>query len=319
MSKRRISKQQSKRIAKKQANYHQIDKDGLEFSDGLVISRFGSHAEVEDLAGIKYHCSIRPDIDTLVAGDKVVWRLENANQGVIVSRYPRDSVLSKKGIGNDEKPVAANITQIIVVIASKPDISWPLMDSYLVAAELLQIEVLILLNKTDLPCNEIKQKLKQEYQSLDYRIFTAGNHLKTGFTELQNALIGEVSVFVGQSGVGKSSIIAALLPHETNIETQDISENKALGRHTTSNSRFYHLPLGGGLIDSPGVREFRLTHLSQQDITQGYREFKPYIDQCKFRNCNHIDSLGCAIKKAVKEHHISSGRYQNYLKLCQIF
>ncbi|QDP71128.1 ribosome small subunit-dependent GTPase A [Legionella israelensis] len=317
MSKRRISKQQSQRIARKQKAYQQkehMDQSGL--ADGLVISRFGRHAEIEVENGLRIHCSIRPDIQSLVAGDRVVWRPEGQGQGAIVSCYPRQSVLIRPGIRGD-KAVAANITQMIVVIAPKPEISWPLLDSYLIMAEILHLNALILLNKTDLPCQTIQQQLIQDYQPLGYHLLFAGEHLKTGHQALEEALNHEVSVFVGQSGVGKSSIIASLLPHESAIETRSISEHKALGRHTTSSSRYYHLKGGGALIDSPGVREISLLYLEPTTIIQGYREFKPFLGLCKFRNCNHITSVGCAVKEAVAEQNISQRRYDNFVKLCQ--
>lgn len=317
MSKRRINKQQSQRIARKQKAYQQENHlDQAQLAEGLVLARFGRHAEIEDESGLKIHCSIRPDIHSLVAGDRVVWRPEGPHQGVIVSCYPRSSVLLRPG-ARDDKAVAANITQMILVIAPRPETSWPLLDSYLIMAELLQLKALILLNKTDLPCHALRQRLSTDYQPLGYPLLFAGQHLQTGQDSLQEALNHEVSVFAGQSGVGKSSIIAAILPHETGIETRAIAEHKALGRHTTSNSRYYHLSGGGALIDSPGVREISLLRLDPATIVQGYREFKPFLGRCKFRNCNHIDSPGCAIKAAVEQQDISRSRYENFVKLCQ--
>ncbi|MBN9227670.1 MULTISPECIES: small ribosomal subunit biogenesis GTPase RsgA [Legionella] len=316
MSKRRISKQQSARIEKIQNNYHEHKKSHDDLVDGLVITRFSRHVEIEDPHGKHVRCSIRPNLETLVAGDRVIWQAEGKNQGVVVSLYPRSSVLAKPTSAGTIKPVAANITQLIIVIAPKPEISWPLLDSYLVMAETLHLNAVILLNKTDLPCEALKEQLLLDYGSLHYPILQTNKNLPEGLQQLTHILNHQISVFVGQSGVGKSSLISNILPHEQNITINAISELSELGRHTTSNSRYYHLPTGGALIDSPGVREFSLWHIDSAEIARGYTEFSPFLTQCKFRNCTHKDTPHCAIIKAKDEGLISERRYENFIKLC---
>ena len=315
MSKRRINKQQSARIEKIQQTYHENKENHDDLADGLVITRYSRHVEVEDNEGKHIRCSIRPNLDTLVAGDRVIWQTEGTNQGVVVSLYPRGSILAKPTSVGLKKPVAANITQLIIVIAPKPEISWPLLDSYLVMAETLRLHAVILLNKTDLPCADIQDELLTNYRNLNYPIIFTNKNSPESFEQLKITLNHQISVFVGQSGVGKSSLISGILPHEPNIATGELSENSELGRHTTSNSRYYHLPSGGALIDSPGVREFSLWHIDASEIAQGYCEFKPYLSQCKFRNCTHKDTPGCAIIKAVSEGSITNKRYENFIKL----
>ncbi|MCL9685790.1 small ribosomal subunit biogenesis GTPase RsgA [Legionella maioricensis] len=320
MSKRRINKQQLTRIEKNQQTYQENKENNHEaLADGLVITRFSRHVEVEDNQGKRIRCTIRPNLDTLVAGDRVIWQIEGDKQGVVVSLYPRGSILARPTGTGLKKPVAANITQMIIVIAPKPEISWSLLDSYLVMAETLQLHVIILLNKTDLPCEELKAQLITDYQSLNYPVIMVSKNIPLSFQPLKLALNHQISVFVGQSGVGKSSVIAEILPHEENIATQDISTGSELGRHTTSNSRYYHLPSGGALIDSPGVREFSLWDIDATAIAQGYTEFKPYLYQCKFRNCPHINTPHCAIINAVNQGRISMRRYDNFIKLCGQF
>ncbi len=316
MSKRRLNKQQTTRIEKIQQTYLANKKNSNDLRDGLVITRFSRHVEIEDNQGLRIRCSIRPNLETLVAGDRVIWQNEGNNHGVVVSLYPRKSVLAKPTSSGVIKPVAANITQIIIVIAPKPEISWPLLDSYLVMAENLQLNPVILLNKTDLPCLTLREQLIADYQLLDYPIIFVTKTNTNSLEQLKELLNHQVSAFVGQSGVGKSSLISAILPHETNILTGDLSEISELGKHTTSNSRYYHLPSGGALIDSPGVREFSLEHIDTEVIIQGYKEFRPYLSQCKFRNCTHIDTPHCAIIKAVHDHLIATKRYENFIKLC---
>ncbi|HAU1151641.1 TPA: ribosome small subunit-dependent GTPase A [Legionella pneumophila] len=320
MSKRRINKQQSARIAKIQKNYHEsMGNHSDNLADGLVITRFSRHAEIEDNEGERILCSIRPNLDTLVAGDRVIWQIEGEKQGVVVSLYPRESVLARSSQKGLKKPVAANITQLVVVVAPKPEISWPLLDSYLIMAEILQLHVVIVLNKIDLTCQTLQERLTTDYQSLNYPVIMASNQIPDTAVPLKQALNNQISVFVGQSGVGKSSLISSLLPHEQNIAIDKISMVSELGKHTTRNSRYYHLPSGGALIDSPGVREFSLWDIDCSTIAQGYKEFKPYLSQCKFRNCTHIDTPQCAIIDALNKGKISTQRYENFIKLCTQF
>ena len=321
MSKRRISDQQSARIERKQKQYRQhaeIEHNGPT-ADGLVIRRFSRHALVESLTGTPIHCSIRPNIDSLVAGDRCVWLSTGKDQGVVVSRYPRQTVLGRPDKHNQLKPVAANISQVMIVVAPKPDISWVLLDSYLVMAEFLHLQACIVLNKVDLPCDKIQQQLMQDYEPLGYSILLTSQQDKKTPNPLEKILDRQTSVFVGQSGVGKSSLIAGILPLETSIQTGAISARTDLGTHTTNSSHLYHLPTGGAIIDSPGVREFGLWHMPITEIAKGYREFKPYISECKFRNCNHIDNKGCALLDAVSSNLVARHRYKNYVKISMQF
>lgn len=320
MSKRRINKQQSARIKQKQKSYREIETSNNNLTEqGLVITRYGSHALVEDEQGKLIHCSIRPGIESLIAGDKVVWQAEGNDQGVVISCYPRETILGRPDKRGNLRPVAVNITQIMVVAAPKPEISWPLLDSYLVVAEHFHIQPCIVLNKTDLPCKELKEKLLTQYKPLGYPVLFTNFNDNKSYIELENQLNGQTSVFVGQSGVGKSSLISKILPHEKNIQTMAISSGTNLGRHTTSNSQLYHLPAGGRLIDSPGVREFGLWHMGTSEIARAYQEFKPYLERCKFRDCNHFNAPGCAIKEAVQQGLIERDRYENFVKLTQQF
>ncbi|MFA5960192.1 MAG: ribosome small subunit-dependent GTPase A [Tatlockia sp.] len=315
MSKRRINKQQALRIKKIQTSYQQDTT--LETQDGLVITRFRRHAEIEDASGKRILCSIRPNLDSLVAGDKVIWQLEGEKQGIILSLCPRESMLGRFNKSGQCKPVAANITQIIIVVAVKPEISLNLLDSYLVMLEHLGLEGCIVLNKVDLPCETLQQQLVACYEPLGYRLLFLSKKDTASYELLKEVLNNQISVFVGQSGVGKSSLISAILPHETNIATAEISTIAELGCHTTSNSRLYHLPSGGALIDSPGIRELALGHLPPPAITKAYPELRTLSYDCKFRNCNHMDSPGCAIVSALQAGKISATRYESYIKLIQ--
>jgi ribosome biogenesis GTPase / thiamine phosphate phosphatase len=315
MSKRRINKQQTTRIQKTQNKYHEARELNHEsLADGLVLTRFSRHAEIEYADGMRIKCSIRPNLDTLVAGDRVIWQPEGEKQGVVVSLYPRGSLLARPTQAGLKKPVAANITQLVIVVAPKPELSWPLLDSYLIIAESLKLHATIVMNKADLVCDDIIHSLNTIYKPLGYPIIFTNRNSKTSYDQLKEALNHQVSVFIGQSGVGKSSLISEILPDE-DIAIAQISEQSELGKHTTSNSRYYHLPQGGALIDSPGVREFSLWHIEKNLMAQGYKEFRPFISQCKFRNCTHINTPHCAVLEAISEGIISQKRYDNFIKL----
>lgn len=314
MSKRRVNKQQTIRIQQIQANFREHDQID-DCYDGLVISRFGRHAEVEHPELGRIHCAIRPNIHSLVAGDNIIWQPSEKGQGVIVSCYPRTSVLGRADRRGQVKPVAANVTQLIIVIAVKPEMSWQLLDSYLVVAENLNLAATIVLNKADLPSQSIISVLNECYLPLGYPILHISKQDKPTFLPLHQSLNQQINVFVGQSGVGKSSLISEVLPHEKDILTGDISLQSELGCHTTSNSRLYHLPAGGALIDSPGVREFKLGKIPKEDIIYGFRECRPLVQACKFRNCTHIATPGCALIESVKSGVVSSKRYESLLNL----
>lgn len=135
---------------------------------------------------------------------------------------------------------------------------------------------------------------------------------------LTNILIDKISIFVGQSGVGKSSLLNTLLPNkEQQIVVNDVSDNSGLGQHTTTTSRLYHFPQGGDVIDSPGVREFGLWHLTKEQVTKGFVEFRDYFGGCKFRDCTHLDDPGCALRAAVDEGKISESRFENYHRILE--
>ena len=304
MAKRRLTKQQSRRITEK--THHNA-------KEGLLISRFGSQADVEDKSGHLIRCKFRQNIGSIVAGDNVLWEPVDSQHGVILRRKPRHSVLGRPDKQNHIKAIAANIDQIFIVVAIKPQLTLSLLDSYLVATELLHIPAKIILNKSDLPHQDLLNNL-ETYKALGYEVITTNVYDSQGLKELSTHLHHKTSVFVGQSGVGKSSLIKGLIPHES-IATGQISSQSELGKHTTSMSRLYHLHPSGDIIDSPGIREFGLWHMPAHDIAKGFIEFQPFIGHCKFRDCHHKKEPGCAIHQAVNKHQINRQRYQNYLKI----
>jgi ribosome biogenesis GTPase len=288
---------------------------------GVVISRFGQHADVEDSQGQIERCNIRRTINSLVCGDEVVWRRslqpQSGIQGVIEAVQERRSVLSRPDFYDGLKPVAANIDLLIIVSAVLPALSLNIIDRYLVAAEAMQIKPLLLLNKIDLLSAEQRAVVEQQldtYRVIGYEILLLSAKTGEGMLQLDQYLQSGTSIFVGQSGVGKSSLVNNLLP-ELQVVTQEVSDNSGLGQHTTTVARLYHLPDGGNLIDSPGIREFALWHLEPDEVLWGFKEFRPWLGRCKFRDCKHADDPGCALHHAVDIGEISAERFDNYHKI----
>ena len=288
--------------------------------EGVVISRFGQHADVEAVDGSIHRSNLRrSSINSLVCGDKVVWRpgLNAATAGVIEAVHPRHSVLTRPDFYDGVKPIAANIDQIVIVSAVMPEFSTNIVDRYLVAAEDVEIAPLIVLNKVDMLDEAARTRVEGQlaaYRKLGYPVILVSCESGEGLDALKAALTDKISIFVGQSGVGKSSLTNALMPG-LGVLTGEISENSGLGTHTTTTARLYHFPSGGDLIDSPGIREFALWHLEADRITWCFVEFRRYLGGCKFRDCTHGDDPGCLIRQAVEQGEISHERYQNYHRI----
>ena len=323
--KRRIqANRQRKLAAKASREASSIDSAMLgDAQTGLVIRRYGQHADIEDATGELYRCDIRRTVDSLVCGDRVLWRpskhQDDKFAGVIEAVEERHSLLTRPDFYDGLKPVAANIDQIFVVSSVKPEFSTQLVDRYLVAAEDVGIEPVLLLNKIDLADADQQAQLQQTqayYRSIGYQTFNLSCKTGVGLEQLHQLLSDNVSIFVGQSGVGKSSLINELIP-ESELLTGDISDTSGLGQHTTTAAKLVHLSDGGDLIDSPGVREFGLWHLEKERVAWGFREFREYLGSCKFRDCKHADDPGCALREAVEAGRIAAFRFDNYHRILQ--
>ncbi len=328
MSKRKLSKKQAwrarkiqeDRIRRAKKKQSAISPDapatGTE-QEGRIIASFGTQFLVEDPGARQIPCLARQNLGGIVVGDEVVWQPTDEGNGVIIAVKPRKSVLERPNYHGNTKLVAANIDQIVIVCSPVPALQTPLIDRYLVAVEINTIPPLLAVNKIDLLDKTRLAALHEtmeQYEAIGYPVLYYSTKSLKGISQLASQLRNKLSILVGQSGVGKSSTVKALLP-DIDIQIGEISQASRLGKHTTSASRLYHLPDGGEIIDSPGVRDFGLWHLPREKISWGFVEFRPYLGQCKFSNCTHRNEPGCAIIDAVGHHRISRMRWRNYVEI----
>jgi ribosome biogenesis GTPase len=284
---------------------------------GRIVSHFGANFSVQDTQGNHHLCLSRRNLPKMVCGDYVTWQSMGELEGIIVAVQPRHSLLARPGYHKQLKPIAANIDQILVVIASHPSIDEDLINRYLVAATLTEITPIIVLNKVDLLGDkELKATQHQldVYRQLGYEVIHASTYQKQGLKALLSALANKTSIFVGQSGVGKSSLIKAILP-DISVRIGELSHATGLGKHTTTVSTLYQLIHDGAIIDSPGIREFGLGQFEAAQIAQGFIEFQPLIPQCKFNDCRHHAEPGCAVHHAVKTGAVQKSRYDSFLRI----
>jgi ribosome biogenesis GTPase len=281
--------------------------------EGLVIAHLGQGIAVE-CNGEIILCQPLRKLDTVTVGDKVLWSLVAPEQGRIEALLPRKSVLARPSRNDKIRPVAANIDNVFVVFAVEPFCDFLLLDQYLAICENRDFKASLILNKTDLPLSDEIENELANYVNLGYALYRVCANEAESLSELKQALRGQVSIFTGQSGVGKSSLTNTLIP-DKNLKTNTVSATTKHGRHTTTAATLYHLPEGGDLIDSPGVAIFGLVDISRGQLAQGYREFLPYLAQCKFNDCSHHQDKGCAVRAAVENGEIPTARYERFLKL----
>ncbi|TXR54234.1 small ribosomal subunit biogenesis GTPase RsgA [Reinekea thalattae] len=330
MSKRRLSRQQQHRIDKVQQERlaraqkkdaiidEQINGELGAPEQGLIIAHYGATLDLQrdsTAGGDIIRCNVRSNLPAMVTGDQVVWQPDNNGGGVINALVERRSILTRPDVRGKLRPVAANVDRIIIVIAPSPRTPVNLIDRYLVATAHDDIHPIILLNKSDLlsKAPEMQQEL-DEYKALGYETHIASATEVDGLQQIQQLVAEGNSVFVGQSGVGKSSIINQLLPEE-DLKVGDISQATGKGKHTTTTAKLYHIPSGGQLIDSPGIREFGLWHTSLNDLHKGFPEISEQSHYCKFNDCSHTHEPGCALKKAVEDGVILARRLESFLSI----
>ncbi len=278
---------------------------------GQVVAAFGRHFDVETAEGI-VSCVTRGKKGGVACGDRLQIEMTGSAQGVIKSIDPRTSQLFRSDEFK-EKVIAANVTQIIVVVAAEPAFYEDLVSRCLIAAEAASLKIVIVLNKCDLEqASRAALAQLQLYRDLGYPLVTLS--ARQDISPLRPHLQGETSVLVGQSGMGKSSIINALLPAAL-AHTREISQALNSGKHTTTHARLYHLDEHSHIIDSPGLQEFGLSHVNEMDVAHAFVEFRPYLGHCRFSNCRHLVEPGCAVLEAAAAGKIDRRRLGTFHKL----
>ena len=282
---------------------------------GTVVARYRRHCLVEDTGGHRISCQIQRRALKPVVGDSVSWQPEADKTGTLTAILPRNNELTR--IDNRGRPeiVAANLDQLVIVLAPDPVPDWFLLDRYLAAAELQGFDAVIAFNKIDV-ASTVPNELRV-YLGLGYVTVDASAVRGDGLTELTAAMKNKRSAMIGQSGVGKSSLLNAMLGDAVQA-VGALSEKSGLGRHTTSTAVLYALPEGGELIDSPGVRDYAPYIEDPRVVASGFREFEDRVKNCRFQDCRHLAEPDCAIKAAVSDGQITARRYASYERLHEL-
>ena len=277
-----------------------------------IVGAFGRQYLAELPDGKIIPCLTRGKKSDVACGDFVDIMLTGDEQGVIETIQPRLSLLYRSDAYR-QKLIAANVSQIIIVVAAEPPFSDALLARCLIAAFNQKLEVLIVLNKCDLSAKAAYARLQlAPYSAIGYRILelTATKDA----APLLPYLHGHTSVLVGQSGMGKSTLINSLIP-DAQVATREISTVLNSGKHTTTHARLYHVNQDSKLIDCPGVQMFGLHHLGFGEIEQGFIEFAPYLGKCRFNNCHHTHEPNCALQQAVLEGKIDARRFKLFQEI----
>lgn len=282
---------------------------------GLIVAAHGRHY-LAQADGQMWQCVTRGKKSDVATGDRVRFRPTSADQGVIEEILPRATLLYRSDQFKS-KLLASNLTQLLIVVATEPSFSDDLVSRALVAAEAAGIRPRLVLNKIDLIDQRDAARARVAlYEGLGYPVHEVSARAEPAeaVATLQPLLQGESTILIGQSGMGKSSLVNLLVP-DADIAVREISQRLDSGKHTTTFTRLYAIDEATSVIDSPGFQEFGLYHLSEGMLERAFPEFKPHLGGCRFYNCHHVAEPGCAILQAVANEQIDAGRHQLYLQL----
>ena len=291
--------------------------------EALVLVSYGGQGVVLLDDGERKRCKFRRNVGRPYCGDRVLVAPADEASLVVERVLPRNNEFVRTDDRQRRHIIAANLDQVLIVVATRPLPSRDLMERYLLAVHSLGIEPVIVYNKTDLKvtpgdtANGVQVLAHMpDYEALGYTVIRTSCKTAPGITGLRSILKDRTSILVGQSGVGKSSLINQLIP-DLQIQTGELSNATGKGTHTTTSTILYQLTDGGYLIDSPGVWEYGIWKLENDELSAGFIEFKPWLGQCRFNNCLHASEPDCAIKQAVADGFIQDWRFQSYLRLLE--
>ncbi|MFL5626174.1 MAG: ribosome small subunit-dependent GTPase A [Ktedonobacteraceae bacterium] len=256
----------------------------------------------------------------LSVGDKVKLRRLDATTGMIEEILPRQSALSRRDAGSTTKKLMqqtmlANLDQVVLVFATtQPEPHFGMLDRYLTICEAAELRPLICINKVDLPHDERVEREAALYRQLGYTVIWTSTQTGVGVDELRSLLKEHTSLFTGPSGVGKSSLVNVIEPGMA-IRTGLVSDATGKGKHTTTGSQLYPLSGGGWLADSAGIRALAAWNIPPEDLARCFVEFRPYLGECFYSDCMHIDEENCAIRQAVDDGVINERRYTSYVRI----
>jgi len=315
MSKRHLNDQQRRNI--EQRNAREVENTDLR--PGLVVAHHGKQVMLEDSeSGERHGCTVKQTLGAVATGDRVRWRENADGRGSVEFVEPRRSLLIRPDTLGKPRLMAANIDQVLITIAPVPEPNASVIDRAIVAALDLPAEPLLLINKVDRLNPAQRQVMRDfvaEWVATGVVALEVSATTGEGIEALQASLQGHQSLFVGLSGVGKSSLVAALMPAGSEILIGKISEHSQEGKHTTRTSTLYHLPSGGDVVDAPGVRDFGVWAMTVEAVRRGFGEIENAAQQCRFSNCTHRAEPGCAVKQAVAQGTITPRRYQSFLEM----
>ncbi|GIR90317.1 MAG: putative ribosome biogenesis GTPase RsgA [Gammaproteobacteria bacterium] len=309
MTKRRLTEQQARRIKAQRSHSDGEAVNGSEH--GLVIARYGKQALIESRTGERLLCHLRPHLESPVAGDEVLWE-PTENKGVVTALITRRNVLERPDLQGRLRPVAANIDLMLIVFAPEPAPQPALLDRYLVAAEHIDVEPVVILNKADLLMDSSQRDQLQHYAALGYRTLETHRNLADA-SDLHSLINGQTLVWSANPASANPLLSSDSYPTPLSGSAHF---RRSLTKAATRPQRGAFSFAGGGrLIDSPGVRDFGLSHVTAGAVAQGFREFWPYLGQCRFRDCQHGNEPDCALQNAVTEGVISGERFQSYQQI----
>ena len=279
-----------------------------------TVRRFyGSNAIVQLADGVEQSAQTSSRNKSLVCGDRVLMEMRAGDFYIVETEQRETEFFRTDGFGR-RKIIAANVDQIILVIAPQPSPHMHVIDRYWVAARNCSIPMALLMNKSDLVFDGLLLEIEAVYKKIGLEIHCSSTKSGSGIEAVRKLLAGKSSVFVGQSGVGKSSIVNSLRGNEK-IQTGGLSERRDEGRHTTTTSDFYDIGDDARIIDSPGIREFGLNHYDQRSLESGFIEIEEASECCRFRDCVHQRTPGCGVEAAVKNGKIDERRLESYRQL----